>query len=61
MTKQDSGRVVAVSMVHLFSKSLASPERCMCEKEVIRTAAHPLLIVVEELRELSRFSAGLLT
>ena len=31
-------RIIAVSMVHLFSKSLASLERCMCEQEVIRTA-----------------------
>ena len=45
-------------MVHLFSTSLASLERCECEKEVITTPTHPLLIDVEELRELSRFSAG---
>ena len=30
-------------MVHLFSKSLASVERCMCEKEVIRTAYASLI------------------
>ena len=32
-----------VSMVHLYCKSLASPERCMCEKEVIRTASASLI------------------
>ena len=31
-------RIIAVNIVHLYSKSLMWPERCMCEKEVIRTA-----------------------
>ena len=35
-------RIIAVSMVHLYSKSLASAERCVCEKEVIRTACASL-------------------
>ena len=40
-------------MTFMAKKSLASLERCICEKE--------LLIDVEELRELRRFSAGMLT
>ena len=43
MPKQDSGQSTASSMVHLFSKCLASLEGCMCEKEVIRTAYAPLI------------------
>ena len=36
-------RIIAISMVHLFIKFLASLERCMCEKEVIRTAYASLI------------------
>ena len=65
MTKQDSGQSAhhrSYSMVHLHSKSLASPGRCMCEKKVVRKKpVHPVLIVVMEHRQLSRFSADLLT
>ena len=50
-------RVIAVNMVHLYSKSLASLERCMCGKEVIRTACASLIY---RCWELSRSSAGLL-
>ena len=50
-------RIIAVSMVHLYSKSLASLERCMPGKEVIRTACASLIY---RCGELSRSSAGLL-
>ena len=45
MPKEDlfSLRIIALSMVHLYSKSLASLKRCMCEKEVIRTACASLI------------------
>ena len=44
MTKQDSGQSAhQLSMVHLYSKSFASLERCMYEKEGIRTACAPLI------------------
>ena len=36
-------RIFAISMVHLYSKFLASPEKCICEKEVIRTACASLI------------------
>ena len=60
-TRLTSLRINAVIMVHLYCRSLVSPETCMCEKEVIRTAFAYLIDRCGELRDLSRFSAGLLT
>ena len=42
-TRLFSMRIIALSMVYLYSKVLESLERCMCEKEVIRTACASLI------------------
>ena len=60
-TRLVSLRIITVSMVHLYSKSLALPERCMCEKEVIITACAPPTGRCGGAPEAQELNAGLLT